>query len=102
VSGPVALSGALPTDGNNGLHTIVHQLISEPDHTHIVIALVDTVKITERIDDEISIPTVRIRQIEAPVNQSDRDQAHRILEREFQRRTGQQALPLDLDTDKEP
>ncbi len=92
------MSGTLPAGTDNGLAAIVHQLVTDPESVHVVVALIDTVKITQKIDDDSSTPTVRIRRIEAPANDADRQLARAILDREFERRTGQDTLPFDTDT----
>lgn len=97
MSRTVALSGLLPE--GDGLSAIARLLVTEPDAERIIVAVVDTVKITQRIDDDTSVPTVRIRRIEVLTDHKDQTQTRTMLEREFERRTGQTPLPFE---DEEP
>jgi hypothetical protein len=99
MSGPASLSGALPDGDGNGLAAIAAQLIEEPRRVRVILALVDTVKITSKVDDGSRTATVRIRRIEAITDSADMAHLRRILEREFERRTGQTMLPFDLESD---
>jgi hypothetical protein len=99
MSGPASLSGALPDGDGNGLSAIVHELIAHPRQIRVVVALVDTMKITTKIDEGSKVATVRVRRIEAITDPGDRAQLERLLLREFERRTGQTVLPFDLESD---
>lgn len=95
-AGGVNLGGALPQGDGNGLAAIVRALLDRPEHIHVVIALIDTVKITTNVDSGDRIPTVRIRRIEAIHDGGDRDRLRMVLQREYERRTGRVALPFEL------
>lgn len=99
MSGPALLSGRLPDGDANGLVAIAHQLVQAPTDIRVVVALIDTVKITEKIDDGSHTATVRVRRIEVISDAEDRQQMRRLLMREFERRTGQPGLPLQLEND---
>lgn len=93
------LSGKLPSGDANGLAAVVRELVDDPTRVHVVIALVDTVKVVRVVESGQSVPTVRIRRVEAIGDPGDADQLKRLLAREFERRTGQAVLPLDLERD---
>jgi hypothetical protein len=99
VTGSAALAGNLPDGPANGLSAIAADLIDHPHTVRVVVALVDTAKITEKVDDGTKVPTVRVRRIEAITDAEDAALLRRLLLREFERRTGQAVLPLDLETD---
>ena len=99
MSGPANLSGALPAGESNGLAAIARDLVEHPTRRHVVVAVVDTVKVTTKVDDGTRQATVRVRRIEVMRDPDDREHLVRLLQREFERRTGQTVLPLDLETE---
>lgn len=99
MSGPARLAARLPDGDGNGLAAIAHQLVDEPTDIRVVIALIDTMKISANVDDGSHTATVRIRRIEVITDHTDQAQLRRLLMREFERRTGQTTLPLDLEND---
>jgi hypothetical protein len=99
MSGPASLSGALPDGPANGLAAIADDLVDNPTRVHVAIILLDTVKITQRVDDGTRVATVRVRRIEPIRDPGDAATMRRLLQREFERRTGQVVLPFDLETD---
>jgi hypothetical protein len=90
------LASALP-DGH-GLDAVRRQLLEEPRHQHIAIALVNCAK--EVVDHEKSTrePVAAIRTIEV-VHPDDAALTQRILTRGRDRRLGSTVLPLDLEDD---
>ena len=99
MSGPAALAANLPDGPANGLAAIAADLVAHPQRVRVVIALVDTLKITKKVDDGTEVPTVRVRRVEVITDDSDAALLRRLLLREFERRTGQAVLPFDLETD---
>jgi hypothetical protein len=94
-----SLSGRLPTGEANGLGPIVAQLVDDPGAVHVLVALVDAVKVTQLVESGDVVPTLRIRRIEAITDPADRKSMQRLLMREYERRTGQPVLPLALEED---
>jgi hypothetical protein len=95
----VTLAGALPQGEGNGLNAITRELVEMPEKVHVVIALVDCSKITTKVDGGDTIPTVRIRRVEAIGDPADGHRMRVLLRREFERRTGKTVLPFDLEQD---
>lgn len=93
------LSGRLPDGDANGLYALVPDLVADPAAVRVVVALVDCVKVTQLVDAGGTVPTLRIRRVEAISDAGDRADLERLLAREFERRTGQLVLPLDLERD---
>lgn len=93
------LSGRLPSGEANGLAAIVRQLVDDPEHVHVLVVLADVVKTTHQVESGATVPTVRIRRIEAIGDGADRAELQRLLMREYERRTGQPTLPLELEED---
>lgn len=90
------LATVLPTD-KNGLGLINDQLVEQPETQHVVVAVIDTAKVTLNVDDETSEPTIRIRAIE-PLTGERATQAQQLLDDAFAARTGRQTLTFDRDT----
>jgi hypothetical protein len=66
---------------------------------HLVLAIIDTKKITTDADSGEVKPTVRIRRIEVVAGAEDHRVATRLLRRALDTRTGREALPYDLDAE---
>jgi hypothetical protein len=94
-----SLSGRLPDGEANGLGPIIAQLIADPGAVHVLVVLVDAVKVTRLVESGDTVPTMRIRRVEAITDPTDRRSLRRLLMREYERRTGQLVLPLDLEQD---
>lgn len=99
MNAPASLSGALPAGDGNGLAAIAADLIANPKTVRVVIALLDTVKVTTKVDDGTRCATVRIRRVEVITDPNDRAVMRNLLQREFERRTGATVLPFELETD---
>jgi hypothetical protein len=93
------LSGRLPQGDANGLGAIIRNLIAEPEAVHVLVVLADAVKVTRLVESGDTVPTMRIRRVEAITDAGDRASLQRLMMREFERRTGQLVLPLDLEND---
>lgn len=93
------LSGRLPSGEANGLAAIVRELVDDPSQIHVLVVLADAVKVTQLVEAGSVVPTIRIRRVEAIKDPGDRESLRRLLMREFERRTGQLVLPLELEED---
>lgn len=94
------LSGKLPEGDANGIAGLANDLITKPGEMHVVLAIVDTYKLTTDVDANTVIPTLRVRRIE-PLLAEDLGTARRLLERAFEQRTGKATLPLELEDELE-
>lgn len=92
----VKLASSLPAPKANGLNAIAKDLIRDPARTKVIVAIIDTKSVTTESDTGEVIPTVRIQYVEA-VLRSDMVEAREILQRAMEARTGQVALPLELE-----
>ena len=99
MAGPASLAGNLPDGPANGLAVIAGELVEHPTRVHVVVALIDTCKVTTRVDSGNQVATVRVRRLEVITDPADAAQLRHLLEREFERRTGQCVLPFDLEQD---
>lgn len=95
------MSGRLPVDDRNGLVSIARELVDDPERVHVVIALVDTLKVTTNIESGDVVPTVRVRAIEPIGETTDAYELERLLRRAYERRTGHVELPLELERELE-
>lgn len=99
VTGGVFLSGRLPVGESNGLGGIVADLVNDPEHVHVLVVLADVIKVTRVVESGDTVPTLRVRRVEAIGDTDDRRTLERLLMREYERRTGQPTLPLELEDD---
>lgn len=93
----VNLSGWLPGERANGLDDIAADMIAEPRLMRTVIMLIDTSKITSKVDDRTRIATARIRHIEPLLERDEVAAADKLLRAALRRRTGSDALPGAMD-----
>lgn len=94
----VKLSSSLPGDDRNGLARLSSSILDEPETAHIVVAVVDVIKIITDVVTGDVVPTVRICAIEAMDGRTeDARELRRLLRRAYEARTGQTELPLDLE-----
>lgn len=93
----VNLQSSLPADDRNGLANLAGKLIDDPEHVHVVVALVDCTKITTKVESGDQVPTARIRAIEPIAQHADAAEMERLLRRAYERRTGKVELPLELE-----
>lgn len=92
----VSLTSALPKGDANGLGPIVSALVEDPRGMHVVIAIVDCKKITTNADTAEVVPTIRVRRIEAVLN-DDKPLAERLMRRALENRSGRTMLPMTLE-----
>jgi hypothetical protein len=93
------LASALPKGSGNGLSQIAEELVEHPEKVHVLVLLVDCSKVTSEIDSGDVVPTARIRRIEAITDPIDGDRLRQVLRRAWERRTGKDVLPIDLEDD---
>lgn len=91
------LGGALPKGAGNGLDAIAQQLISEPNQIRVAVVLFDCSKVVHDTDTGDQVPTARVRRIEPITDETDGQRLRQVLRRAWERRTGQDVLPLDLE-----
>jgi hypothetical protein len=94
------MSPALPKGETNGIDVIAAQLVNEPETVHVIVALVDCSKMTTDVDTGATVPTARIRAVEAfPGKTADAAEIRRLWRRALERRTrtDQTELPLELE-----
>lgn len=96
----VRLSGALPAGReDNGLTAIAEQMAEYPETVHTLVVQVDTSKVTTDVDNETSVPTLRIRKVEPIERDDDLREALKLLRRASESRTGKAVLNYDLEGD---
>ena len=77
-------------------HPLLARIGTRPTD-HVVIAIVDCMKITTNADSGEITPTVRIRRIEVVSDKEDRGVAEGLMRRALDQRTGREALPYNLE-----
>jgi siroheme synthase (precorrin-2 oxidase/ferrochelatase) len=92
----VKMIGALPPGQNNGLPSLVDELVDNPTRMHVALIIVDCKSISTDTDTGEVVPTARIRRIE-PIRDEDKKAARRLMERALEERTGRTMLPIDLE-----
>ncbi|MFJ5532396.1 hypothetical protein [Streptomyces sp. NPDC093261] len=93
------LSSSLPSGDANGLDPIIRKLIERPDVKQIAICVLDNRQTVTDNDSGATVPTLRIRRIEAVLRTDDLDVLQKIMRRAIETRTGAEVLPLDLEDD---
>lgn len=93
------LASALPKGNANGLDAIADALVRNPEAIRVVVALIDCSQTTTETDTGDVIPTARIRRIEAIDNPDDGRRLKQVLRRAWERRTGKDVLPLEMEDD---
>jgi hypothetical protein len=91
-----ALGGNLPRGDANGLSALAADLIREPEHKRVIIAIIDNPKTIVHNVTGDRVATVRILRIEA-VLPADLPAAEKLIRRALEKRTGQTVLPLELE-----
>lgn len=96
----VVLGGRLPTGDANGLADMGTVLAGDEEarrQIRAAIILFDVAEVAEKTDDRSKKVKLRVRRIEAVKGESSLADVQRMLMREFERRTGQTALPFDIE-----
>jgi hypothetical protein len=100
----INVSGKLPAGDGNGLVAILSELVRDTGRespVFVAICLLDSKKVTIDRDTGEKVPTARIRRIEVVLDDDDMRVCRRLMERALSRRTGQETLPYDLETEIE-
>lgn len=93
------LASALPKGNGNGLDAIADELVRDPEKIRVAVVLLDCSKATTETDTGDVIPTARIRRIEAIDDPEDGRRLRQVLRRAWERRTGKDVLPLEMEDD---
>src|SRR5437870_3687250 len=93
------MAAQLPNGELNGLLAVHKQLLNGKRDVMVAIAILDRRQLVHEDDTDEDVPVVRVRRIEVLSDHEDADAVARLLLREFERRTGQAVLPLDLEND---
>lgn len=89
----VKLGGKLPkNEDQNGLDERFRQFMHDPGKPQVVIAIVQTSKITRDLENYDAVPTVTVRAIEA-IDGDDAGRLRSMLQRRHEERTGNLELP---------
>jgi hypothetical protein len=93
----VRLAAKMPDGDRNGLAVIAPALVNNPDDTHVAIVVLQTRSLTTDVQGGSTVPTVGIVAIEPVTASGDAREVKRLLRRQFERRTGIQELPLEME-----
>lgn len=88
------IKATLPKD--NGLDPLNGLACHDPQRKFLVVAVIETDKITTDVDTGLQEATVRLRTIE-PIVTDDAGRAEQLLRRAREKRTGQEELPIELE-----
>jgi len=88
----IVLAGTMPALPACGLWEIFEQLVNSPGDIHIGIVFVDAMHVRSETDTGALRPTVRLRQIEIPLDPDDIKTLHQMADRLQSERTGQMRL----------
>jgi hypothetical protein len=92
------MAGALPKgDRTNGLLHIAGDLVSAPWDIRVAVIFFDVQKVTKDVDSGEQVPTIRVRRIEVIDEPSDGNRLRQVLRRAWERRTGEDVLPIELE-----
>ena len=95
------LKAALPKGDADGLTPLDGRLDNEPGDAPaqvVAIVILDVVSRTELLATHERELTLKMRRVEALLPE-DAERASRMLQRAFEKRTGQTTLPIDLEDD---
>ena len=94
----VKLGSKLPkNEDQNGLDELFRQFMHDPGRPQVVIAIVQTSKITRDLENYDAVPTVTVRAIEA-VDGDDAGKLRAMLQRRHEERTGNLELPAEWES----
>lgn len=92
-----ATSMPLPKGDHNGLAAIEQKLIDDPKKQHVCVVIIDSKETKTKHDTDEQFAAPRVRRVEVITDPQDMKRLRRLLEREYERRTGKVVLPLDLE-----
>lgn len=94
----IKLGGKLPkNDDRNGLPALYQDFVRDPSRQHVVVAVLDTAKIVNDIENYDTIPQLRILAIE-PISGDDAGTLRAMLQRHHADRTGNLELPAEWES----
>jgi hypothetical protein len=92
------MAGALPKgERTNGLVHIAGDLVTHPWDIRVAVIFFDVQKLTKDMDSGEQVPTIRVRRIEVIDEPSDGNRLRQVLRRAWERRTGEDVLPIELE-----
>jgi hypothetical protein len=92
------MAGALPKGERlNGLLQVAGDLVTAPWDVRVAVITFDVQKVTRDIDSGEVVPTIRVRRIEVIDEPSDGNRLRQVLRRAWERRTGEDVLPIELE-----
>jgi hypothetical protein len=93
----VSVVGRLPDGDGNGLAAIAAELETDPSRKRFGVVVFDVEEIQDKVRAGKNVVRVKILRIESIRDTNDGVALERLLQREFERRTGQAVLPLELE-----
>jgi hypothetical protein len=63
----------------------------------VAVIFFDVQKVTKDVDSGEQVPTIRVRRIEVIDEPSDGNRLRQVLRRAWERRTGEDVLPIELE-----
>jgi hypothetical protein len=90
------LSPRLPQGSGNGLADAAARLLANPHAKHVLLAIVDVVKVEKVVDTGEEVPVVRVRRVELLLRE-DAAQGEQLLRRALATREGRETLPFDVE-----
>jgi len=93
------LGATLPKGEHNGLTPFARLFADFPKNIRPAIVLLDCKETRENQDDDSQKAIIRIRRIELIADESDAKVIERMVERAYEKRTGNTMLPFDLEAE---
>lgn len=93
----LSLSGAIPGSDLNGLIPLAKKLVDNPMEVRVAVVLFDVSKITTKVDEDHSMPVVRLRAIEPITDPKISAEVRKVMNDLYAERTGKQELDLEYD-----
>jgi hypothetical protein len=96
-SATARMSGRLPDGDKNGLADVVPKMIDDPSAVHLAVVTIGVTKLVTDVQDEATLPTIRLLSIEPVPEGGDAEMVRRLIRRRFEARTGKAELPLEME-----
>lgn len=93
----VALGGNLPLGDGNGFEAIAADMVANPSRMRVAVIIFDASYVKVKTDDKSSTAIIRIRRGEVVTDTAYAALLQRILMHEFEQRTGQTTLPMEME-----
>lgn len=91
----VKIAGSVPDWPDNGLEVVESTLIDSPGITHVVIGVVDCLRVTRDYDRDTVTPTVRFLQVEVVRDGDEPERLRELIRAQLDKRAGRARLPLE-------